>query len=183
MVGSFVFMANAQTYTLIDNSFAQATHLIEIKTESSLNNRARSLRDVQYETSGGQPVDVYSWYSPKVPEIHVSWITQINRNLGIIWGIGTGERADKYTINPSLRIGFIWGYETAKNQFLSIMADTYVGGEMNEHSCLADYGDIGGIRGVNCRLAATHLSPEETLDYLEHGRQVGSIRVNYKIHF
>ncbi len=30
----------------------------------------------------------------------------------------------------------------------------------------ADYGDIGGVQRVNCRLAATELEPKETLKYL-----------------
>ena len=183
MICSFALTANAQVYTLFDNSFAQSTHLIEIREESNLNQRARSLRDGNYETSGGDRIDFYKWYSPAIPEFHVSLLTQLSRNFGILWGFGTGERADKYTINPSMRIGFVLQNQFRKNQSLTLVGDTYLGGEMNEHSCVADYGDIGGIREVNCRLAASVLTPEETLDYLEYGKRSSSIRISYKLTF
>ena len=41
-----------------------------------------------------------------------------------------------------------------------------MGGRFKEHSCTADYADLGGLEQVNCRLAATELAPEETLKYL-----------------
>ena len=41
-------------------------------------------------------------------------------------------------------------------------------GDLNEQPCEGDYGDIGGVQTVNCRLAATFLAPEETLQYLAH---------------
>ena len=37
---------------------------------------------------------------------------------------------------------------------------------MKERACTADYGDIGGVEQVNCRLAASEMTPTETLKYL-----------------
>ena len=36
--------------------------------------------------------------------------------------------------------------------------------------CTADYGAIGGVQAVNCRLAASQLDPAETLRHLEQER-------------
>ena len=41
-----------------------------------------------------------------------------------------------------------------------------LGGTLHEKSCSADYGQIGGVQEVNCRLAASTLPPAETLRYL-----------------
>jgi len=43
---------------------------------------------------------------------------------------------------------------------------TRIGGHLRERACTADYGEIGGVQRVNCRLAATPLEPRETLQYL-----------------
>jgi hypothetical protein len=42
---------------------------------------------------------------------------------------------------------------------------TLLGGRLREKSCTADY-EEEGISEVNCRLAASLLPPEETLNYL-----------------
>ena len=49
---------------------------------------------------------------------------------------------------------------------LSLTVSGIFGGRLTESPCEADYGDIGGIQTVNCRLAASVLAPEETLKYL-----------------
>ena len=183
MICSFASIANAQVYTLLDNSFEQSTYLVEIKQDSTLNQKARSIRNVAYETADGSQVDLYKWYMPSMPEAHLTWLTQVTRNFGVLWGFGTGEYANKYTIEPSLKIGFVYQRQINKNHSISFMADTYLGGNLKEHTCMADYGEIGGIREVNCRLAASLLTPEETLSYLEQGKQDGSIRFSYKFTF
>jgi hypothetical protein len=45
-----------------------------------------------------------------------------------------------------------------------------VAGGLKEKSCTADYGDIGGVQAVNCRLAASTLEPSSTLQYLANIR-------------
>jgi hypothetical protein len=173
----------AQIYTISENSFSQATHLVDINLESTLNRRAKSLRDGGFETSAGEQINFYSWYAPRVNEIHITWMTQLTRNFGVIWGIGTGERADKYTIDPSAKLGFVYQAELRKNQLLSVSFIGSVAGDFREHTCMADYGDIGGIHEVNCRLAATEMPPEMTLNYLESGKPDSKFQILYKIVF
>ena len=45
---------------------------------------------------------------------------------------------------------------------------------------MANYGDIGGVQQVNCRLAATELMPETTLSYLLHRAPPSSFALNVK---
>ncbi len=49
---------------------------------------------------------------------------------------------------------------------LALTARTTFGGRLQEKPCMADYGALGGIQPVNCRLAAGDLTPEATLDQL-----------------
>lgn len=93
-------------------------------------------------------------------------MTQVQAGFGFIWGASTGERGVKYTIAPSLKLGAVYQTEITKNGFFSVKGTTIVGGSLKEKSCTADYGDIGGVQEVNCRLAATELPPAETLNYL-----------------
>jgi hypothetical protein len=174
---------NAQTLTVADNSFASATYLIDVNQESHLNNKARALRDGGFETAVGDRIDFYKWYSPDLNEIHITWLTQLSKSFGVIWGIGTGEKADKYTIDPSLKIGFVYQVEFHKNNYFTLSGTGSVGGNFREHTCMADYGDIGGVREVNCRLAATEMPPEMTLNFLESGIPDARVQVSYKIVF
>ena len=169
---------NAQIVTVENHSFLGATHFIDARQDTALTARARALREGYFETAGGDAVTFSRWYSTEFREIQISYLTQINHTFGFIWGFGTGETAEKYTIAPSVRLGFVYSSEYSKNNRFSVTASTYLGGELNEHSCVADYGDIGGIREVNCRLAATTLEPEETLNYLERGTPESTIRIN-----
>ena len=68
--------------------------------------------------------------------------------------------------DPSLRLGFIHRASLARHTVLTVRATTTLGGRLREKSCTADYGDIGGVQTVNCRLAASTLEPAETLRYL-----------------
>ena len=179
----FCSQANSQVYTITENSFSQATYLIDVNIESTLNRRAKALRDGGFETATGEQINFYSWYAPHANEIHVTLMTQITRNFGAIWGAGSGERADKYTIDPSLKIGFVYQAEIRKNHLFSISGIGSLGGDFREHTCMADYGDIGGVREVNCRLAATEMPPEMTLNYLESGKPDSNFQILYKIVF
>ena len=169
----------AQEFTLETHSFFTASYLLDIKQDTALSLKARTLREGGYETAGGTPVNFSQWYSPSAPDVHAAWLTQINRNFGLIWGFGTGEVAEKYTIAPSLRLGFTYQIEPRKNNRFSLTANTVIGGELREKTCTADYGGIGGVQEVNCRLAATPMTPEETLNYLEYARPESSARFTY----
>lgn len=177
------FSVQAQTFTLSQHSFAASTYLLDIRQESHLTQKARALREGGFETADGNLVTFYSWYAPDTPELQITWLTQVNKNFGVIWGFGTGEFAQKYTIDPSLHIGFTFQSEFRKRNFFTLTANTVIGGEFKEKTCVADYGEIGGIREVNCRLAATTLSPEETLQFLESGKPTTSVQVGYKYLF
>ena len=171
--------ALAQEFTLSTHSFFAASYLLDIKQDTALSLKARALREGGYETAGGTPVNFSQWYSPSSPDVHAAWFTQIDRNFGVIWGFGTGEVAEKYTIAPSLRLGVTYQIEPRKNNRFSLTANTVIGGELREKTCTADYGGIGGMTAVNCRLAAAPMAPEETLNYLEYARPESSARLTY----
>ena len=175
--------SNAETYSAPGHSFFDSTYLLEVKQDTTLSLKAKELRYGGYETANGQPIVFDQWYTPNWSELQVAWLTQINKNFGIIWGISTGEQAEKYVIDPSLRLGFIYQREVKKNRFFSVTAYTFIGGELKEKTCTADYGEIGGIRTVNCRLAATTLEPEETLNYLVYAKPSSSVQLSFKYLF
>jgi hypothetical protein len=60
---------------------------------------------------------------------------------------------------------------------------TTVGGNLTEKSCQADYGVLGTY-GVNCRLAASEMAPEETLKYLVNAKpERQHLWLNYRVTF
>lgn len=156
----------ADGYRLDIASALDATYLIELRQGSRLSALARTLSSGGFETATGNRVDFRSWYSSHWTDTHIAWMTQITPNIGIIHGFSTGERGSKYTIEPSLKLGVAVRTRTGKNAFLSLRATTLIGGALREMPCAADYGAIGGVQTVNCRLAATLLPPEQTLGYL-----------------
>ena len=91
----------------------------------------------------------------------------------------------KYTIAPSLKLGLVAQIQPASNMVVSFRATTILGGSLNEKSCTADYGDIGGVQRVNCRLAASTLAPQDTLNYLVRQRPLyrNEVSVNFKWKF
>jgi hypothetical protein len=159
-------------------TFLDATYLIELTQSTALSARARSLGTGGYETAMGRPVSFGPWYSSHWTDTRMVWMTQVSPNLGILHGFSTGERGEKYTIAPSLRLGLVMQAATGRNAFLSLRAVTALGGELREKPCTADYGDIGGIQTVNCRLAASLLPPAQTLDYLVREKPADRHQVN-----
>ena len=119
-----------------------------------------------YLLSDGTPVRFRQWYSSDMPNLSVTWLTEVTPNFGLFWGFGTGERGEKYRIDPSMTLGFIAMRKLSRSATLSLSATTILGGDLQEGTCTADYGAIGGIQTVNCRLAATTMPPAATLDYL-----------------
>lgn len=144
----------------------RSTSLIEIRQGTDLSSRMRGLRSQGFESAGGEPVDFSAWYSTRWTDMRVSWLTQLSTSTGLIWGLGTGERGAKYRISPSLKLGLIHQTRIDGRTTLTLRATTTLGGRLREKSCTADYGDIGGVQVVNCRLAASELEPAETLRYL-----------------
>jgi hypothetical protein len=146
--------------------FFQATYLTGMSQGSSLSNLAGSLGNGSFEASGGSKVRFDKWYASKWVDTRLDFMTQISPRLGILWGFSTGERGEKYTIDPSFKLGFLAIYPFSKASKLSFSASTIFGGRFKERSCTADYGPIGGVQEVNCRMAASELDPAETLSYL-----------------
>lgn len=158
---------------------AVAIHLIDMAQDSELSATAAALADGWYdetensrvsgfELSDGTPVRFADWYHTDWPDTRVDLLTQIGDDFGLLWGFSTGERGEKYTIDPSLRIGFVAQAHPAANSVLSLTVRAVAWGNLNEQTCEGDYGEIGGVQTVNCRLAATFLRPEDTLQYLAH---------------
>ncbi len=161
------------------------THLIELAQGSRLSTQAAQLANGSYELAGGQLVRFDRWYSTKVPDSRITWLTQMAPQWGVIWGFSTGERGAKYGIDPSLKLGFAYTSRLGRDTQLSIKATTVLGGRLKEKPCTADYGDIGGVQTVNCRLAASELPPEQTLQYLIDSRPLDrhQITVRYTVQF
>ncbi len=153
--------ASATAQTFIEN-----TNLVGVQSGVGLSNTVRGLSHGGFELSDGTDVHFRDWYTTQRQDVHVTWMTQVHDNVGIYWGFSTGERGEKYTIDPSLKLGFVWRRELGERSHLSFSATHTLGGNLSESSCTADYGAIGGIQTVNCRLAATALPPSETLQYL-----------------
>lgn len=167
------------------DTLIRSTHLIDLRTGSRASDAIRSAGDVSYELADGTPVDLRDWYRTTIPEISVEFLTELSDNFGLIWGFRSGESGEKYRITPGMRIGFIYQARPTRNSTLSVSVTTQLGSVLSEDSCVADYGDIGGIQTVNCRLAASTLPPEETLKYnlRARGRDEGLIAVRYQIRF
>jgi hypothetical protein len=147
-------------------NFIDATHLIDFKQGSELSGKVSDSSAGGFETAQGNFVSFKQWYQTNWTDTKTVWMTEINPNLGVIWGFSTGEKAEKYEISRSVTIGFAYSTQIDKTSFLSIRGTTILGGNLREKTCTADYGDIGGIQEVNCRLAASPLPPSETLMHL-----------------
>jgi len=148
------------------SDLAERTHLIGVDLGTSLSDIPRSARGSGYDLSDGTPVRFEGWYRDRVPNFHFDFLTEITPDFGLLWGVGTGEYGEKYRIDPSLRVGFLHTRQVGRHGVLSLRLTTRLGGRLRERSCTADYGDIGGVQQVNCRLAATPLEPSDTLGFL-----------------
>jgi hypothetical protein len=166
-------------------SFWANNLLIDLYEGSNRSVLARDLRRGGFELSDGTPLSFRNWYTPRYPELTMLFLRPLSESFGLIWGLGSGERAEKYEIDPSLHLGFIFQHQPFENAFLTIRLTYPIGGRLREKACVADYGDIGGIQSVNCRLAATLLPPEETLQYLvnESGNLDARLSINFSVRF
>ena len=143
-----------------------STHWVEFSQGSELSKLGASYRAGGFETAAGQWVGFDRWYRPKWVDTRLTWMTQLTPEFGVLWGGSTGERAEKYTIAPSLKLGVVYQLKTTSRSSFSLKATSVIGGRMKERVCTADYGDIGGVQQVNCRLAASEMAPADTLQYI-----------------
>lgn len=147
--------------------FTPAIHVLGIYQGSDLSNTAAGLANGGYELSDGTPVSLYEWYRTDWPDTYIDMMTQLSDDFGFLWGVSTGERGEKYTIDPSVTFGFVTQAHPGTDSVLSLTVTTTVWGNLTEHTCEGDYGEIGGgLQTVNCRLAAEPIPTEETLKYL-----------------
>ena len=165
--------------------FIEKTHVIEIRQGSELSEKVNFYTVGGFEAANGSFVSYTPWYINRWTDARVSFMTQITDTVGIIWGFSSGEFGDKYKIYPSMKIGIAYFEKLGKNSTLSLRATTIVGGNLTEYPCIADYGDIGGIQMVNCRMAASQLPPSETLAYLFNDRPYNQnmVSLEYKLYF
>jgi hypothetical protein len=144
----------------------EGTQLLAVATGTVRSQSARALGRGGYDLADGGRVDLRPWYTGAWQDLRVDLVTALDPGLGVVWGFTTGEGGPKYRIDPGLRIGLVAFFETGRDQSLAIGATTVIGGALRELPCIADFGEIGGVVAVNCRLAATEMPPEDTLDYL-----------------
>ena len=155
------FTGDAGASSLIENTkFVTVTH--EVPRYSI----AQDLQSGRYELADGTLQTFRNWYSSKYPSIYVQGITALDEHLALDWGFSTGSYGEKYTISPAIRLGFRYRHELLPDLDLILAGYSFLGGQFREHSCVADYGAVGGVQTVNCRLAATPLRPDETLEYM-----------------
>lgn len=147
----------------------ETTYLVGAQFGSALSQQASQVRSQGYESAAGHWVGMDPWYRSTWKDLRLTWMTQLNRDSGFIWGLGTGERGEKYAIAPSLKFGFVQQASVGTKAVLSLRATTVLGGRISEKSCTADYGEVGGTQEVNCRMAASPMPPAETLKYLMNG--------------
>ncbi len=165
--------------------FIDQTHLIEIRQGSELSDKVNFYTVGGYESANGSFISYTPWYINHWTDARVTFMTQISETIGIIWGMSSGEHGDKYKIYPSLKIGIAYFEKLGQNSTLSLKATTILSGNLTEYPCTADYGDIGGVQMVNCRLAASPIPPSETLQYLFNDRPYNQtvVSIEYKLYF
>lgn len=161
------------------------TFLLDVYIGSHRSSLARDLSNGGYELSGGDLIDFQDWYTPNFPDSTVLLLRQVSPDFGIIWGFSTGERGKKYKISPALQLGFVYQFAPFENAVVSISATYPFFGKMTEKACIANYGSLGGIQNVNCRLAASLIPPVTSLDYLVkvRGEADAKVGINFRFSF
>lgn len=170
MLGALALPAAAQDYT----------HLVEVRAGSSLSQLARSAVFLDQIYSDGSRIDMAPWYASGWQDLQMTWLTEIDRANGIFWGFSTGEQGGKYRIDPALTLGFLNVQDLEDGWTVSLSTTFRFGGRLTEDACIADYGAIGGVQTVNCRMSGSYLPPAETLDYLWDEAPEGQLDLNLR---
>jgi hypothetical protein len=180
---------------LFEGGFWDATQMVSMSFDGPSSGIVRAAAADGFELSDGSAVDLMRWYAPRFPNLSATFLTQVNKEVAVIWGGSLGEVGQKYRISPSIDFGISWQREVGKHwprghsskRRAVIQLDVFgsYGGALRETACLGDYGEIGGVQRVNCRLAASILQPEETLAYLwnQPAFVSGTIRLTFKVIF
>ena len=161
------------------------TQLLDFRVGSARSDMVASVRHGGFELADGTRVGFSRWYSARVPEVDLRFLTPIGPDLALSWGASTGERGGKYRIDPALRVGVVYRVRLDRARTLTIATTMVLGGNLRERPCVADFGAIGGVQRVNCRLAASTLSPADTLRYLmrKRGHRESRISISYVLRF
>lgn len=170
------------------NEFLRSSHILGIYQGSDMSGIAEGMRnypDFDLRDEGSGRIVVRDWYQTDWTDVVVDMLTELDDDLALLWSFSTGERGEKYRIDPSIKLGFIAQHEVSDTSFLTLIATSTMFGNFTELPCEADYGKIGGgVQPVNCRLAATPLPPEETLDYLVNANPTRfSIQLSFRSTF
>lgn len=162
-------------------SFAQDyTHLVEVRAGSGLSQLARDAVFLDQIYSDGSSIDMTPWYASGWQDLQMTWLTEIDAANGVFWGFSTGEEGGKYRIDPALTLGFLSVQDLEDGWTVSLSTTFRFGGRLTEDACTADYGEIGGIQQVNCRMSGSFLPPAETLDYLWDEAPEGQLDLNLR---
>ena len=148
-----------------DDFWAQS-HWINLSKESAQLSTLRNMSRGGYELADGSYFAFKDLYQPKWRNLRLDFMTEVNDELAITWGVSTGAWGRRFAIDPSVKLGFIYQVNTSRFSTITWSGSVVLGGRLREKACIADYGSIGGIVPVNCRLAASFLAPQETLRYL-----------------
>lgn len=157
----------ADELTLEWPSAAQATKLVGLVQGGELSDLVKKVRNQSYELQDGRMISMDKWYQTDWVNLKLTFLTEVNQHLGILWGLGTGEIGPKYKIEPSIQLGFLYTRTIVRGTTLSFRLSQRFAGRLIENTCLASYGVVSEeLQPVNCRLAASDLPPSETLQYL-----------------
>jgi hypothetical protein len=176
----FVLASLLSSYCCAESRFG-STYLIEVKQGSELSEKVNFYTGAGFESSNGGFVSFRPWYETKWTDARIAFMTEITDNIGFLWGFSSGEHGQKYRIDPSLKVGLAFFQTFSDQTQLSFKFTTILGGNLKESICMANYGDVGGVQAVNCRLAATPLPPSETLPYLFSDRPYNQTVINLEL--
>lgn len=147
--------------------------------------QAQSAKYEYSNLSDGSTQSLRDWYTTNSHDLNITLLTEVDENFGLLWGIGTGEAGEKFQIDPSFTLGFVLNQQLDDASSFSLRVAKVFGGQLTETPCTADYGVIGGIQQVNCRMADSFLPPSETLDYLfdEAPKEQLQLKLTYQFRF
>lgn len=162
----------------------QGTQLVDIRLNPGFARQLQAIRAGGYENDGGDWVAFQPWYAPAWRDTSLTWMTPLSPRLGLMWGLSTGERAAKYTVEPGLRLGAVFQTEVSRNADVSFRAMHVLGGRLKEKTCQATYADLSdGAVEVNCRLAAGTMAPSETLKQMLSGRPDNATELRLQLNY
>lgn len=161
------------------------TRVLDVRLGSARSAAMAALGRGGYDLADGTRIDLEGWYNARRPDLDIRFLTPVSPDLALTWGFSTGEQGGKYRIDPALRVGILYRRQVTRGGTLSVSMTAVAGGDLRERPCVADFGAIGGVQRVNCRLAASSLRPQDTLPLLvrKRGHWESRISISYVIRF